>query len=61
MAKKELTPINNADGKIIEKIEKLVGKELEQVAEIEWDTLGYAVDKTGTVTVFSFCHFPPYI
>ena len=50
MAEEKLFKINDDDKKIIEKIEELLGIELKQVAEIQWDTRGYVVSEDGQVS-----------
>ena len=49
MAKKKLPNLNPTEQKIIDKIQDILGEELEPVQEIEWDTKGYAVSEAGAV------------
>ena len=50
MTEEKLNPPNPGAQRILEKLSRLLGKELEQVTKIEWSTRGYAVNPAGAVT-----------
>ncbi|MBW8016265.1 MAG: hypothetical protein FVQ82_08770 [Planctomycetes bacterium] len=54
MAEDKLYKPNEADLKSIKEIEGLLGRELEQVSEIKWDTWGYVVSEDGAVAGLGF-------
>ena len=49
MAKEKLIKPNSNDQEVLDKFQQLIGKELEQVDEIEYGTCGYTANKDGYV------------
>lgn len=54
MAEDKLTQPNEADLKIIKKLEDMLGMKLEQATGIGWETQGYAVNEAGMVVGLGF-------
>jgi len=49
MAKDELIPVNPGEQEIVKKFERLLGRKLKQVSEINPGTRGYVVNQAGAV------------
>ena len=57
MTEQKLTEPDPGDQKILEKLQHLLGRKLEQVPEIKWHTQGYTVNQTGAVVGLGLYEF----